>query len=173
MIVNLKGKLNASDPCFANQTYTITLFPEKLNQVNFITELQKEVRNNPQKAKKLLSFLTKTNATLTSWLTLTTPTMASSLSQDMSTTAIDLYVQLGWIAILATIVALMLAGIWQIFMGKEKVKVWRADIIKGLLQTLLAPLIVVVMLLAINFLFPNSEPLSRLTKPVLDVFLPR
>lgn len=109
----------------------------------FILQLQKEVKRNPQQALKIKKSLSQTLTVFVSFLTLTHPALATNgLPAEID--AALLKIQLICLGISAglAVICLMLAGMFKMFGLSSKAQTWTWDIIKGLIQVLVAPVAV-------------------------------
>jgi len=109
----------------------------------FILNLQREVKNNPQQALKLKKSLSQALTVFTSILALTHPALATNgLPTEIDAALLKIQlICLGLSAGLA-VICLMLAGIFKIFGLTSKAHTWTWDIVKGLIQVLVAPVVV-------------------------------
>ncbi len=110
----------------------------------FIINLQREVRNNPREAIRLKKSLTQTLTVFTSFLALTHPAIAATKGLPPEIDAAMLKIQLICLGISAglAVICLMLAGMFKMLGLSTKAETWTWDIIKGLVQVLVAPVVV-------------------------------
>lgn len=109
----------------------------------FILNLQREVRNNPVQAIKMKKSLSQSLTVFTSFLALTHPALATNgLPAEID--AALLKIQLICLGISAglAVICLMLAGMFKMFGLSSKAQTWTWEIIKGLIQVLIAPVVV-------------------------------
>ncbi len=155
--------------CLVNLTArnaTVSIQPKtiKINNTptvssNFIQELEKEVKNLPKKEKrKTFKVVSQTLSVFMSALAIATPTFATNsiVSPDLITLFLQAIGACIALAVLVGTFLLILTGIWQMF-SAEKASEMRQNIIKGLIQSLVAPLVVMVIVYLGHLLFSNNS----------------
>lgn len=126
---------------------------------NFIVNLTKEVKRNPAYAKKLINALSKTGMMLNSWLVLATPIMAktSLVSPDIIVWGKILISTVFIMGLIIALITLLIAGISKMVLKREFGEKWRKDILAGLRDMILAPLILS-LAVALTYYFAESIP---------------
>ncbi|MDQ6600850.1 hypothetical protein [Bacillus salipaludis] len=131
----------------------------------FLVEMRKEVVSLPKKEQKVWKKkLLIAYQTCVSMLVLVKPAAAATpaLSTNLiPTDLLQVILQLEFLAVILGVGLAQLcfvgAGIYRI-LRKEKIsKEWSVDIIKGLVQILIAPIVIMTITYIIYFLFGNSE----------------
>lgn len=140
---------------------------------NFIATLESEVKKNPKQAKKFKHLLSATAMMCLSMLMLADPTMAATvmnptpnIDPDLVNTLIILMLSVAGLGVLASVVALMLAGVWKMFFGGKQSDEWRQNIYRGLAQVLLAPVSVALVVGLAILLFSTIPAFHPLVKPI-------
>lgn len=126
---------------------------------NFIQGLVKEVRTLSKKEKKEAhKKLSQTLSVFLSTLTTTTPTFAANsiVSPDLIKLFLQAIGACVGLAVLVGTLLLILTGVWQMF-NAEKASEMRQNIIKGLIQSLVAPLVVMVIVYLGHLLFSDNS----------------
>jgi hypothetical protein len=156
---------------------SILLEERQLITVNFLATLESEVRAKPKQAKKFIHLLTTTTMVYVSMLMLADPTMAASamamaptptpnIDPDLVNTLIILMLSVAGLGVLASVVALMLAGVWKMFFGGKQSDEWRQNIYRGLGQVLLAPVSVALIVGLAILLFSTIPAFHPLVRPI-------
>lgn len=152
-------KLTAKNPTveITSKDFKINDFPKRT--VNFIKNLEKEVRSLTKKERR--EKYKKISQTLSVFMsTLATATPVFATNSIVSTELIQLFVTaIGaciLIAVLAGTLLLILTGVWQMF-DPEKAVEARQNIIKGLIQSLVAPLVVMTIVYLGHLLFSGNS----------------
>ena len=131
----------------------------------FLQNIEKEVINLPiSKQKKWKKSLLTAYQTCLSLILTVKPAAAASHQLDtklIPTDLLDIILQLEILAVILGValanITFVGAGIYRI-LRKEKVsREWSVDIIKGLVQILIAPVFITTIIYIISFLFGNSE----------------
>lgn len=128
--------------------------------INFIQENTTPEVNQTDFKKKLIKI---TSLTSISTLGLATPVFAQTTqSQILNSEVVQIfkYLELGAAAVGLglSILLLQAAGIFRMFPKKKREAMeWTDDILKGLLQLVVAPILVMTITLTAYFLFGNSE----------------
>lgn len=112
--------------------------------------------------RRILKILKTTYLTLTSTLGLAIPVLAQSSASVMNSEILEIMKYLEAIAAIGgvglAIILLQAAGVYRMFPKKKtEATEWTVDILKGLLQLVVAPILVMTITLATYFLFGNSE----------------
>jgi hypothetical protein len=108
-----------------------------------VQKLAEEVKVNPQKAIRLKKRLSVTLTVFTSFLALTNPVFAKgSVPAEIDAALIKIQLICLGLASAVAILCLMLAGMFKMLGLKSKADSWTWDIIKGLVQVLVAPVAV-------------------------------
>ena len=131
----------------------------------FLQNIEKEVINLPKtKQKKLKKTLFAAYQTCLSLILFVKPAAATSHTLDTKLIPTDLLDTILQLEILAVVLGVALANITFVGAGiyrilrKEKIsREWSVDIIKGLVQILIAPVFITTIIYIISLLFGNSE----------------
>lgn len=138
---------------------------EKDKVTFFLQNFEKEVINLPKtKQKKWKKTLFVAYQTCLSLIIFVKPAAATSHTLDtklIPTDLLDIILQLEIIAVVLGValanITFVGAGIYRI-LRKEKIsREWSVDIIKGLVQILIAPVFITTIIYIISFLFETSE----------------
>ena len=166
MRVNLRDQSN-------KQIMNTFEMDNKVNQaVNFLSEIQMGVKSDPRTAQKVISVLSKTATVLNSWLVLTMTVAAQTVkvSSDLIITGQTVYATVFLIGIVTALVALTIAAISKMLLKKSFGETWRTDILHGLKDMLIAPLIVTLVVGAVYYLAPSIPIFQPLQEPLRAVF---
>ncbi|OPH61742.1 hypothetical protein BC351_00430 [Paenibacillus ferrarius] len=153
----------------------LELRPREYVKINFLAILESEVKSNPKQAKKFKNLLSTTSMVCLSMLMLADPTMAETMAPtptppnidpDLVNTLIILMLSVAGLGVLASVVALMLAGVWKMFFGGSSADQWRQNIYRGLAQVLLAPVSVALVVGLAMLLFSTIPAFHPLVKPI-------
>jgi hypothetical protein len=146
---------------------------ENSANANFLMQLESEVKANPRRAKKLKTLLSATATMCVSMLIVAQPTMAASIvpsqpniDPDLINTLIILMLTCAGLGVLASVVGLMMAGIWRMFFGGKQADEWRQNIYRGLGQVLLAPVTVALIVGLALLLFSSLPAFRPLVRPI-------
>lgn len=154
--------------------------PSSLKKKNhdFLTELNQEVVKCPSKAKKLKKTILATQAVCLSLLALAQPTSAMGINPSIEVPSeaaqimVEIMVIVAILGVGATIIGLMLAGLWKAFFGGNQADVWTTNILKGFGQIVVAPAVVSLIVLAANLLF-GGLPIFQPIGDAISAFLKR
>ncbi|TVY09947.1 hypothetical protein FPZ49_11285 [Paenibacillus cremeus] len=140
---------------------------------NFFEALKEEVMQNPKQAKSLLKNLCTTGTTLASMLMQTNLAMAAptspvptDITDGLKATIITIIV----IGVGLSIILLSLSSILKMSPIKNKADEWSVNILKGLAQLLMAPIIVGLIVGLYFLLFGNVAIFQPIEDPIRVFF---
>jgi hypothetical protein len=140
------------------------------SNVNFhLQNLVGEVRKNPKKAKKMIVMLSSTQTTFVSWLSLVSPTMAATkdnFTEELPSLIFEIVVIVGLIGLGIAVITLMLSSVWKMLFGKGKSDEWTTEILKGLAQLILSPILVTLIVGLCVFLFGDIPAFYGIKKSI-------
>ncbi len=155
----------------------LELRPRESISINFIATLESEVKANPKQARKFKHLLSVTSMMCVSMLMLADPTMAATtmsptpnIDPDLVNTLMILMLSVAGLGVLASVVALMMAGVWKMFFGGNQANQWRQEIYRGLGQVLIAPVSVALIVGLAVLLFSTIPAFHPLVKPITTWF---
>ena len=160
MILNLSAKTLDPHVHYNNPVKNIAI---NGNQDFLIPMLEKEVNMlSPQEKLTVKNVLRTMQVTLVSSLGVATPTMAAEM--DGFLPKAEILEIVGYITgitaligVGTAIVMLQAAGVYRMFRKKKEATEWSNDILKGLAQVTVAPILVGTIVLLAHFLFGSSE----------------
>lgn len=160
MILNLSAKSLNPHVHYNNPSKNFAI---NENHDFLIQALEKEVNLlSSQETLKIRNILRTIQITLVSSLGVVTPTMAAEMDGFLPKAEIlEIFAYLTGITAIAgvgtSIVLLQAAGVYRMFRKKKEAVEWSNDILKGLAQVTIAPILVGTIVLLAHFLFSSSE----------------
>lgn len=153
----------------------VTLEEVKSDGGSFLEQLKQEVVRNRSKGRQLKRIILATQTACLSLLVLAQaqPTFAmevSNVKSEASTLMLELMVVVALLGVGASVIGLMLAGIWKMAMGSSQADQWTHNIIKGLGQVIGAPAIVALIVGVAALLF-QGIPIFQPIGGAIDAFL--
>ncbi|MGM7720520.1 hypothetical protein [Metabacillus sp. Hm71] len=171
MKLNLSVKELDQEVNYINPYKEINLNESFENQTFLIESIEREVKKLPSKKKKVLYTIAKATLTASiSSLMLVSPVFAATPTTAIMTTdimKIGMYL-IGICAAVSTILAIILsqlAGAYRMLRKSKEATEWTTDILKGYVQTLLAPVLIITIAFLAYLLFGTSEFSQWFVKP--------
>jgi hypothetical protein len=136
---------------------------------NFIQTIEREVNQNPNQFKRKIEKwkveVLKLQTTCASLLVLAPQ---SVIPDEVWKTILTVMIVVFLVGIAIGTICLMLAGIWKTL--RQDSSAWTRDILKGIGQVVLAPVIVALIVIICAYLFGNL-PVYKPFKEAIDVYL--
>lgn len=162
------------------ESSSVTRFSKKQQQINdeiipFIEDIEKEVRKLPQvKRMKFQKLITLSYAIILPFIPIEIASAESTqmnfplisgkgnefLPPEVMQILVKLILALGTLGVLLAIGCLMVAGAIRMLGNQKKAYVWSKDIISGLGQILLSPVIILILTTIVALLFSNVPSLN-------------